>query len=248
MKYTKKMILVDFDKNPNLKPADGDVFDLTTALKTAEQPVVQKVTMESVERVDLDNAISAVLENNQLSDSDKIKYYNDLLRRFRLTKDTGINDREKQNEKLLRRVLEGVNVDARKRPASPRNEMNPPPPNEMAPPPPPPLRQQPSRKKPKKTAASQPRASGESSDSSWSTDALRREAKKKFVIQPFIKQIFPDHQFSDEEETSDSGGSQFKTPHQSGADDDDDEFTPPSYTYRSLSGRGYISSWDVLKR
>lgn len=242
MRYTKKMILVDFDKNPNLKSTDGDVFEMTAALKALKQPGIQKVVVEPTEVADFDRATSSVLKNNKLSDGDKIGYYNELLRRYRLSKDTVIKDRETQNEKLLRKVMQGVNMDGRRRAASPTNEMGPP-------------QTPPARKKPKKATVPQFRASAGSSDSSWSTDAARRRIKKKLIIEPMIKQIFPNHVFSDEDEDEDdtvvdSGGSQFGTPRQSDAgDDDDDDYDHPSIfgAPRRISGKGRISSWAVLK-
>lgn len=249
MKYTKKMILVDFDKNPNLKPADGDVFELTSALKTARQTEVPQITVIPNELADFDNAISSVLKKSELPDGDKIKYYNDLLRRYRLTKDNVVKDRESQNEALLRKFM-----NSRKRHASPAHETGPPQPSPTQPAQPRP----PSRKKPRKGGVAQPSATAGSSDSSWSTDALRRSIKKKLIIQPLIKQIFPSHVFTDDEAEDDddtevdSGGGRYRTPRQSDvevADNDDDDYDAPSLfgVPRRIRGNGRISSWEVLK-
>lgn len=250
MRYTKKMILVDFDENPNLRPAAGDVFELTAALKNPRPSVLTHSEEEPTELTSFNRAISSVLQNDKLNDDDKMKYYNDLLRRYMLAKKTATEDRRKQNTELLRTALEGVNK-TQKRPRSPPNEISSPqiemgsPPKEMGPP-------QPIRKKPKKAVASRSRPSAESSDSSWSTDAIRRNIKKKLIIQPLIKQIFPNHIFSDEDDDDDgddtevnSAGSQFRTPKQS----DDDDYDPPSLfgVPRRIRGNGYISRWEVLK-
>lgn len=88
----RKMILVDYDdvgERSFTRVDKSKVFDL---------PLVKGATQNSDEKLsELDENILKILKNKKFSDYEKIKFYNDLLRRYLVAKNNKEKDIEKQN-------------------------------------------------------------------------------------------------------------------------------------------------------
>jgi hypothetical protein len=114
MKHSRKMMLVDYDAaiGDQVGGFKSKVFEI----KSNKDPaLVEHVSIPNEDEVlnEWDVKLQAVLSNKQLSDSDKIKYYNDILRRYLLSKNDFENVRERNKsevmEKLTKKIYEKIN-------------------------------------------------------------------------------------------------------------------------------------------
>jgi hypothetical protein len=114
MKFSKKMILVDYDETTGsasfARVNNPTIFGITSKKPLASDVVKDFAEPESDERKlgDLDSEILAVLNNKKLRNYDKIKIYNELLRRYMLKKDDVSRKRKLDSDAIIERLSEAV--------------------------------------------------------------------------------------------------------------------------------------------
>lgn len=111
MQYGRKMVLVDADDNNSETKSSGKIFDIKANLPSIQKIAPENKTGDGVvdkQLSELDQAMLTILNSKNLSDYEKVKLYNELLRKYILTKNEFLSVRKRENDAILTQLTGSV--------------------------------------------------------------------------------------------------------------------------------------------